>query len=187
MGVRSALLRCRPALWAGPGRASRARAEGSAAGRVPGFDQVGRLLRPVPNRTSARDDEGFDVPADFLRVRDYSCDGVRRSLESSLERLGPDRIDIAFVHDPDDFYKEALDSAFPALEELRAESAITSYRAGMNQSEMLTRFVERTDLDIVMLAGRYTLLASTCATHCYVLATVAALSIHTPNQTNATP
>ena len=61
-------------------------------------------------------------------------------------------IDIAFVHDPDDFYREALDSAFPALEELRAEGAITSCRAGMNQSEMLTRFVERTDLDVVMLA-----------------------------------
>jgi D-threo-aldose 1-dehydrogenase len=120
--------------------------------------KVGRLLRPVPNPTSARDDEGFEVPADFLRVRDYSRDGVRRSLESSLERLGLDRIDIAFVHDPDDFYREALDSAFPSLEELRTEGAITSYGAGMNQSEMLTRFVERTDLDIVMLAGRYTLL-----------------------------
>jgi D-threo-aldose 1-dehydrogenase len=120
--------------------------------------KVGRLLRPVPNPTGARDDEGFDVPADFVRVRDYSRDGVRRSLESSLERLGLDRIDIAFVHDPDDFYREALDGAFPALEELRAEGVITSYGAGMNQSEMLTRFVERTDLDVVMLAGRYTLL-----------------------------
>lgn len=120
--------------------------------------KVGRLLRPVPNPTGARDDEGFDVPADFVRVRDYSGDGVRRSLESSLERLGLDRIDIAFVHDPDDFYWEALDGAFPALEELRAEGVITSYGAGMNQSEMLTRFVERTDLDVVLLAGRYTLL-----------------------------
>ena len=60
----------------------------------------------------ARDDEGFDVPADFVRVRDYSRDGIRRSLESSLERLGLDRVDIAFVHDPDDFYAEALDHAF---------------------------------------------------------------------------
>jgi D-threo-aldose 1-dehydrogenase len=120
--------------------------------------KVGRLLRPVANSTSARDDEGFDVPADFIRVRDYSRDGIRRSLESSLERLGLDRVDIAFVHDPDDFYTEALDHAFPALEELRAEGMITSYGAGMNQSAMLTRFVERTDLDVVMLAGRYTLL-----------------------------
>lgn len=120
--------------------------------------KVGRLLRPVPNSAGARDDEGFDVPADFVRVRDYSRDGIRQSLESSLERLGLDRVDIAFVHDPDDFYVEALDHAFPALEELRAEGMITSYGAGMNQSAMLTRFVERTDLDVVMLAGRYTLL-----------------------------
>jgi D-threo-aldose 1-dehydrogenase len=112
----------------------------------------------VPNSTGALDDEGFDVPADFIRVRDYSRDGIRRSLESSLERLGLDRVDIAFVHDPDDFYAEALDHAFPALEELQAEGMITSYGAGMNQSAMLTRFVERTDLDVVMLAGRYTLL-----------------------------
>jgi D-threo-aldose 1-dehydrogenase len=120
--------------------------------------KVGRLLRPVLNSTGAVDDEGFDVPADFVRVRDYSRDGIRRSLESSLERLGLDRVDIAFVHDPDDFYAEALDHAFPALEELQAEGMITSYGAGMNQSAMLTRFVERTDLDVVMLAGRYTLL-----------------------------
>jgi D-threo-aldose 1-dehydrogenase len=120
--------------------------------------KVGRLLRPVPNSTGARDEEGFFVPANFVRVRDYSRDGVRRSLESSLQRLGLDRVDIAFVHDPDDFYTEALEYAFPALEELRAEGMITSYGAGMNQSAMLTRFVERTDLDVVMLAGRYTLL-----------------------------
>jgi D-threo-aldose 1-dehydrogenase len=120
--------------------------------------KVGRLLRPVQNSAGARDDEGFDVPADFVRVRDYSRDGIRRSLESSLERLSLDRVDIAFVHDPDDYYAEALDHAFPALEELRTEGMITSYGAGMNQSAMLTRFVERTDLDVVMLAGRYTLL-----------------------------
>jgi D-threo-aldose 1-dehydrogenase len=120
--------------------------------------KVGRLLEPAANPGGARDDEGFDVPADFVRVRDYSRDGVRRSLESSLERLGLDRVDIVLVHDPDDYYREALDHAFPALEELRAEGIITSYGAGMNQSAMLTRFVTETDLDIVLLAGRYTLL-----------------------------
>src|SRR4029453_13601505 len=107
--------------------------------------KVGRLLRPGPNSTGARGGGGFGGPADFVRVRDYSRDGIRRSLESSLERLGLDRVDIVFVHDPDDFYTEALDHAFPALEELRAEGMITSYGAGMNQSAMLTRFVERTD------------------------------------------
>jgi D-threo-aldose 1-dehydrogenase len=91
-------------------------------------------------------------------VRDYSRDGVLRSLEASLERLGRDHVDILFVHDPDDHFREALDGAFPALEELRAQGVISSYGAGMNQSEMLTAFVRETDLDVVMLAGRYTLL-----------------------------
>jgi D-threo-aldose 1-dehydrogenase len=120
--------------------------------------KVGRLLVPRENPEGARDDEGFAVPADLARVRDYSRDGVLRSLESSLERLGRDRVDILFVHDPDDYEVAALEGAFPALEELRAQGVIASYGAGMNQSAMLARFVERTDLDIVMLAGRYTLL-----------------------------
>ena len=59
------------------------------------------------------DDEGFAVPATHVRVRDYSRDGVLASLESSLERLGLDRVDLLFVHDPDDHYREALDGRVP--------------------------------------------------------------------------
>jgi D-threo-aldose 1-dehydrogenase len=120
--------------------------------------KVGRLLEPRENPDGAQDGEGFAVPAACARVRDYSRDGVLRSLEASLERLGVDRVDILYVHDPDDYEDEALDGAFPALEELRAQGTIASYGAGMNQSAMLARFAERTDLDVVMLAGRYTLL-----------------------------
>jgi D-threo-aldose 1-dehydrogenase len=118
--------------------------------------KVGRLLAPSPAST-AMDDEGFAVPATMVRVRDYSRDGVLRSLESSLERLGVSRIDILLVHDPDDYFQAALDGAFPALDELRRQGVIRSYGAGMNQSAMLTRFVQETDLDVVLLAGRYTL------------------------------
>jgi D-threo-aldose 1-dehydrogenase len=138
----------------GLGLAERRLAEG-LAGRD-GFmlsTKVGRLLEPGEGPS-----EGYAVPATHVRVRDYSRDGVRASLESSLERLGVDRVDIVFVHDPDDFEREALEGAFPALEELRSEGVITSYGAGMNQSEMLARFVRETDLDVIMLAGRYTLL-----------------------------
>jgi D-threo-aldose 1-dehydrogenase len=120
--------------------------------------KVGRVLVPAGPGAPAVDDEGFDVPATHVRVRDYSRDGILRSLEASLERLGLDHIDILFVHDPDDYYREALDGAFPALEELRSQGVIRSYGAGMNQAEMLTEFVRRTDLDVVMLAGRYSLL-----------------------------
>ncbi|HLL68087.1 MAG TPA: aldo/keto reductase [Micromonosporaceae bacterium] len=120
--------------------------------------KVGRLLAPVEDPGDAMDSEGFAVPATHVRVRDYSRDGIMRSLESSLERLGLDRVDILLVHDPDDHYSEALNGAFPALEELRAQGVIRSYGAGMNQSEMLADFVRHTDLDVVMLAGRYSLL-----------------------------
>lgn len=120
--------------------------------------KVGRLLVPDPGGAGRRDDEGFDVPASLRRVRDYSRDGVLRSLEESLKRLGTHRIDVVFVHDPDDHYAQALEGAFPALEELRSQGVIRSYGAGMNQAAMLADFVRHTDLDVVMLAGRYTLL-----------------------------
>ena len=118
--------------------------------------KVGRLLEPAAG--GGRDDEGFDVPATHTRVRDYSRDGVLRSLEASLRRLGLDRVDIVLVHDPDEHYRQALDGALPALDELRAQGVIGAYGAGMNQSAMLTEFVRHTDLDAVLVAGRYTLL-----------------------------
>jgi D-threo-aldose 1-dehydrogenase len=124
--------------------------------------KVGRLLVPAGTVTG-RDDEGFDVAATHRRVRDYSADGVRRSLEASLERLGLDRIDIVLIHDPDDNADEAIEKAAPALSALRAQGVIRSYGAGMNQSALLTRFVRETDADVVMVAGRYTLLDQTAA------------------------
>jgi len=122
--------------------------------------KVGRVLDPNPDYRPGDTDLGnlFDVPATLRRRFDYSRDGVLRSVEDSLERLGLDRIDVLFVHDPDEHEREALEGAFPALEELRSQGVIRSYGAGMNQSAMLTRFVEQTDLDIIMCAGRYTLL-----------------------------
>jgi D-threo-aldose 1-dehydrogenase len=119
--------------------------------------KVGRLLVPS-SAPDGMDTEGFAVPATHVRLRDYSRDGVLASLESSLRRLQLDRIDLLLVHDPDDSYQDALEGAFPALEELRSQGVITSYGAGMNQSEMLADFVRETDLDVIMLAGRYTLL-----------------------------
>ena len=119
--------------------------------------KVGRVLVDNPLGVQ-QDDEGFDVRSPLVRRLDYSADGVRRSLDDSLERMGLDRIDIVFVHDPDEFYRESMEGAFPALDELRREGVIASYGAGMNQSAMLTDFVLNTDLDVVMCAGRYTLL-----------------------------
>jgi D-threo-aldose 1-dehydrogenase len=126
--------------------------------------KVGRLLEPVGS-ASDPDPEGFAVLATHRRVRDYSRDGVLRSIEGSLERLGLDRIDLVLIHDPDDadHAREAVESAAPALSQLRSEGVIGGYGAGMNQSAMLTRFVQQTDVDVVMLAGRYTLLDQSAA------------------------
>ncbi|MBO0916519.1 aldo/keto reductase [Streptomyces laculatispora] len=108
--------------------------------------KVGRLLEP----------DGAD--GSLRRVRDYSRDGVRRSLESSLERLGADRIDIVFVHDPDEHGEQARAEAVPALCELRDQGVIGAVGVGMNQSAMLAEFIAETDVDLVMCAGRYSLL-----------------------------
>lgn len=125
--------------------------------------KVGRLLRPATGGASAGASEGFAVAADVERVWDFSRDGVLRSIEQSLERLGRDRIDAVYVHDPDEHFAEAMDGAFPALDELRRQGVIASYGAGMNQAAMLTRFVRETDLDAVLVAGRFTVLDRSAA------------------------
>ena len=130
--------------------------------------KVGRLVRDeaaIPAGANI-DRQVLDGREDAYYVRtrpvrlvfDYSGDGVRRSLEESLERLGLDRIDIALIHDPDDHWAEAIDGAWPALERLRADGVISAIGAGMNQSAMLARFARETDMDVFLLAGRYTLL-----------------------------
>jgi D-threo-aldose 1-dehydrogenase len=119
--------------------------------------KVGRLVRPLaPGETA--DPEGFADAPPAKRVWDFSGDGVRRSLEESLERLGLDRVDIVLVHDPDDHEREATEQALPALIELRDQGVVTAVGAGMNQAEMLTRFVRDLDIDVVLVAGRYSLL-----------------------------
>ncbi|MFC0529328.1 aldo/keto reductase [Phytohabitans kaempferiae] len=120
--------------------------------------KVGRLLVPSPETASSADSEGFAVAADHRRVWDFSRDGILRSLESSLERTGLDRIDVVYLHDPDDHWRQAVAEAVPALVELRDQGVIRAIGAGMNQSQMLTRFVRETDIDLVMCAGRFTLL-----------------------------
>ncbi len=118
--------------------------------------KVGRLLRP-PAAGSTVETIFVDAP-DLDPVFAYSRDAVLRSIDESLERLGVDRIDVVHVHDPDDHEQAALDGAFPALIELREQGVVGAVGCGMNQWQMLDRFVDRVDLDCVLLAGRYTLL-----------------------------
>ncbi|WFU80896.1 aldo/keto reductase [Bradyrhizobium sp. CIAT3101] len=118
--------------------------------------KVGRLLRP-PGSATNEDDHYKDAPA--LRPQfDFSYDGVMRSVEESLVRLGLDRVDVLLVHDPDDHYDDAVSGAFRALVRLRDDGTVKAIGSGMNQSEMLTRFAEAVPVDCFLLAGRYTLL-----------------------------
>ncbi len=130
--------------------------------------KVGRLL-------IARDRITDDMDVDYQRVGDeddyyfrgtpavrpvfdYSHDGVLRSIDDSLERLGLDRIDILFIHDPDNHWEQAITGAYPALERLRAEGVVRAIGVGMNQTAMLARFAREGDFDVMLVANRYTLL-----------------------------
>jgi D-threo-aldose 1-dehydrogenase len=126
--------------------------------------KVGRLLEPAGAAgTPGRDTEGFAVPARYVRRFDFSAGGVLRSIEASLGRLGLDRVDIALIHDPGGHGEQAFREAYPALERLRAEGAVGAIGVGMNEVAMLTRFVTDTNIDVVLEAGRYTLLDRSAA------------------------
>ncbi|MFE4450106.1 aldo/keto reductase [Streptomyces sp. NPDC056796] len=123
--------------------------------------KAGRLLDPLsPAETAALNglSDGFAVPHTHRRRWDFSADGIRRSIEDSLGRLGLDRIDVVHLHDPDDHAEAAFREGYPALEKLRAEGMVGAIGAGMNQTAMLTRFLRETDVDVVLCAGRFTLL-----------------------------
>jgi D-threo-aldose 1-dehydrogenase len=130
--------------------------------------KVGRLVRRVEeiapgadvdrNAFGDRRDADRTEETGFRAVFDYSRDGILRSVEESLQRLGLDRIDILFLHDPDDHWEAAIGEAYPALHRLREEGVVKAIGAGMNQSAMLTRFAREGDFDVFLVAGRYTLL-----------------------------
>lgn len=130
--------------------------------------KVGRLLEPcAPDESNAG---VFQVPPGMRYVYDYSHDGVTRSFEASLNRLGLDRIDILFVHDVDGFThggREASEAriqelirsgGWRALDVLRSSGAVAAIGIGVNEWEPCARMLELADPDLFLLAGRYTLL-----------------------------
>ncbi len=116
--------------------------------------KVGRLLRP----------EAAGQPSDFAEteglgpVFDFSRDGVLKSLDESLERLGLDRVDVVYVHDPEDHLEQALHEAQPSLADLRDEGVVGAVGVGTNRVDTVVRFARETDIDCALLAGRLTLL-----------------------------
>jgi D-threo-aldose 1-dehydrogenase len=121
--------------------------------------KVGRMLEPNP-RPAGSDlaAGGFAVPDTLRRRFDFSAAAVRRSLEGSLGRLGLDRADLVYVHDPDDHVDEAIAGAIPELIRMREEGLVRAVGVGMNQWQAPLRMVRETGIDLVMLAGRWTLL-----------------------------
>ena len=130
--------------------------------------KVGRLLQRCD--ADARDGIGkfFDVPSRRM-VYDYSYDGVMRSLDFSFERLGLDRIDIALCHDIDIFThgsaeasaqrtREFLDGGLRALSELRSAGVVAAIGIGVNEWQVSETVARNSDVDLFLLAGRYTLL-----------------------------
>ena len=117
--------------------------------------KIGRLLVP-----STTDIDVFFMDADNTVERkfDFSASGVRQSLEGSLERLGLDSVEILFIHDPDANADEAILEAYPELDRMRSEGIIKAIGVGMNQCETPTRVIKETDIDMVLIAGRYSLL-----------------------------
>jgi D-threo-aldose 1-dehydrogenase len=118
--------------------------------------KVGRLLIEADENVEGVD--GFFETPRRRRIRDYSREGVRRSIEQSCERLQIDKVDIALIHDPDEYEEIAFSESYPALAELRDEGVVGAIGVGMNQVPMLERFVSGTDIDCVLVAGQYSLL-----------------------------
>ncbi len=122
--------------------------------------KVGRLLRPSAETAHLSDDANqFAVPASLRRVWDFSAGGIRASLQESLERLGLSRVDILYMHDPDEHDLTAdLSTGVPALAALRDEGLVTAVGIGSKSTEALVAAVRTGALDLAMVAGRYTLL-----------------------------
>ena len=130
--------------------------------------KVGRLFHANPQLGGDAERNGFHSPMPFESTYDYSYVGIMRSYEDSLQRLGLARIDILYVHDigrlthGDDHARMLAEltggGGFRALEELRASGAIAAFGLGVNEWEVCLDAMAHTDLDIVLLAGRYTLL-----------------------------
>ena len=130
--------------------------------------KVGRLLEPDPLVTDDRERHGFRSPMPFRPVFDYRHDAILRSFEESLERLGDVRPDILFVHDigrlthgaAADHHMDQLTAGggLRALQSLRDRKAIGAIGVGVNEIEACLDILDRTEIDVILLAGRYTLL-----------------------------
>ena len=127
--------------------------------------KVGRLL--TPDAAAPRAQHGYVDILPLQQSWDFSAAGTRRSVEDSLQRLGLARLDVAYVHDPDaathgtnapNVLRQVLDETLPALRQLKAEGLVGAIGLGTNDVDVVLRVLAEADLDVLMLAGRYSLL-----------------------------
>jgi len=156
----------------GMGRSERLFGDALRAGGREGVvlsTKVGRLMKPFSGKRPA--DFGWVDALPFDQVYDYSYDGIMRSFEDSLQRLGLNRIDILYVHDigpmthgeeaNKPLWQQLASSGYKALRELRDGGAISAIGLGVNEWEVLMEAFKLGDWDVFLLAGRYTLLEQT--------------------------
>ena len=123
--------------------------------------KVGRLIVP----SEKADDPGWEnSTAAVERIFDFSAAGIERSLLESLERLKMESVEMVFIHDPDGAADQAISEAYPVLERLRAEGIVKTIGIGITSNEIPTRFINETDIDVVLIALKYTLLDQSAAT-----------------------
>ena len=127
--------------------------------------KVGRVLTPMLDAPSTNG-QYLDIPP-FVAGYDYSYDGVMRAVEQSMQRMLTDHFDVLFIHDCDrythgsaapELFHQAIVSAFPALESLREQQVVKAIGFGINETDLMIEAVKSTDVDVCLLAGRYTLL-----------------------------
>ena len=124
--------------------------------------KVGRVLKKFAPEEIAGKVDGLaafiGVDPTIFPVFDFSRDGILRSIQESLERLNISSIDIALIHDADDRIDEAIKNSYPILDELRSQGVIKGIGVGMNICSYATKAVKEMDLDVILIAGRYSLL-----------------------------
>lgn len=130
--------------------------------------KVGRLMMPDSTVVDDRERDGFRSPMPFMMRYDYTYDGISRSYEHSLQRLGLPRIDLLYVHDigrythgdaNDEYWRQlTTGGGLRALEELRDSKAISGFGIGVNEIQVCLDVMAEVRLDAILLAGRYTLL-----------------------------
>jgi D-threo-aldose 1-dehydrogenase len=129
--------------------------------------KVGRLFRPGKNIDF---DKFPDADPNLEAYFDYSPAGIRQSLEESLTRLGRDSVEIVYIHDADALIREAIDVVYPVLHAMRDEGLLKAIGIGMNWCATSVAIMKETDLDIALIAGRFTLLDQSAQEELYPMA-----------------